>query len=108
VWTAYAQFESNESCGGGIEVSRQLFQKGYDNLKEQGLKEERVLLLEAWRKCELIWSTGDKNGGDVSIVDKKMPRKRKMRRATGDNEDDFEEYYDYQFPDDEKPVGKYA
>lgn len=29
-----------------------MFQRGYDHLKRQELKEERLLLLEAWRAVE--------------------------------------------------------
>jgi hypothetical protein len=29
-----------------------VFQRGYDHLKQQELKEERLLLLEAWRAVE--------------------------------------------------------
>ena len=102
VWMAYAQFECSDK-GGGTEVGRQVFQRGYDSLKEQGLKEERVMLLEAWRECEQSPSEGQ--SGDVQLVDKLMPRKMKMRRAVhGGDDDEYEDYYDYQFPDDAKPV----
>lgn len=78
----------------------------YDALKEQGLKEERVLLLEAWRECERDASNNPdiKQKGDVSLVDKLMPRKVKMRRPIPGNEEEFEDFYDYHFPDAEKPV----
>ncbi len=43
------------------------------------LKEERAVLLEAWRVTESEAS----EGGDVSVVDSRWPRKLKMRRDTG-------------------------
>lgn len=36
-----------------------------------------------------------------------MPRKIKMNRMVGDDGEAFEDYFDYVFPDDEKPMGKY-
>lgn len=87
------------------------------------LKEERAVLLEAWRVTESEAS----EGGDVSVVDSRWPRKLKMRRDTGVAGTMMkispicfiyfksfcclsfvgvpEEYYDYIFPDDEKPAG---
>jgi crooked neck len=107
VWISYGQFEALKGGGGGgIEISRQVFRRGYDTLKEQGLKEERVMLLEAWRECEAE-AVADGQPGDVAQVDKMMPRKMKMRRvvhAAEGEEQEYEEYYDYQFPDDAKPV----
>ena len=92
VWISYGQFECNTDTEGCLEVGRQIFRRGYDSLKSQGLKEERVLLLEAWRDCEVEASQINPNTtqtdsssttthGDVSIVDKMMPRKMKMRRV---------------------------
>jgi crooked neck len=85
----------------------------YNSLKSEGLKEERVLLLEAWKAVE---EEATKNGqeGDVDLVICKFPRKIKMRRMVTtegqDKQDDgsieWEEYYDYHFPDDEKKMGK--
>lgn len=78
----------------------------YIALKEEGLKEERVLLLEGWRDVEAAHVEGD-----VQSVLDKMPRKIKMRRmAAGSegagNDAVWEEYYDYHFPDDKKEIGK--
>lgn len=71
-----------------------------------------MVLLEAWK---LVESEATKNGeaGDVDLVIRKFPRKIKMRRMVtdesgGNGKDDieWEEYYDYHFPDDEKKIGK--
>ena len=116
VWISYAKFEALEALGGAAEadssskepvrgdvrVARGIFQKAYSLLKEQQLKEERVLLLNAWRDCEASCP-----GGDVSVVEGKLPRKMKMKRLLrGDDgaELGWEEYFDYQFPDDDKKL----
>jgi len=117
VWISYAQFEANEppdedadgkgegGCGAGIEAARAVFKQGYSNLKAQGLKEERVLLLEAWIDAE---RKAPKSRRDIDSVNAMFPKKIKMRRTVvGDDgqEAGIEEYYDYTFPDDEKKVG---
>lgn len=119
VWTSYGQFEAAEAVavaeasreGSGVSAeaveaaarARDVFTRGYATLKQQGLKEERVVLLEAWRSAES--SLGP--AGDVAGVENKLPRKIKMRRmvtAPDGSELGLEEYYDYNFPDDEKKV----
>lgn len=130
VWISYGKFEANEAIelasavasvssdenGKVIDRSdlqlalsamRSVYQKGYDALKEQGLKEERLLLLESWRDAELALE-GKGSGGDSASIELKMPRKVKMRKmstAEDGSELGWEEYYDYIFPDDEKKVG---
>eukprot|EP00752_Nemacystus_decipiens_P007357 g6579.t1 len=102
VWISYAQFEAKTE----IETARGVFRRGYDHLRRQGLKEERVKLLEAWRAAEKAEGKGKTQG--LQEVESKMPRKFKKRRMmTGTNGEGmgWEEYYDYQFPDDEtKPA----
>ena len=98
VWISFAQFEGSE-IGKGIEAARETFEKAYTQLKDQGLSEERVLLLDAWRVFE-------KAKGDATSLDKvesRMPRRIKRKRMREDedgNEAGWEEYFDYQFPDD--------
>lgn len=79
VWIAFAQFEASTVGGGGIEAVRKICREGYDQLKSQGLKEERVMLLEAWREME-VESKKSGGDGDARAVEMKMPRKIKMRR----------------------------
>jgi crooked neck len=109
VWIAYGVFEGGldydndnnnnnelqQHCD--IIVMRQVFQRAYTALKDQGLKDERVLLLNAWRECELKIPSGD---GDVTIVEAKMPRKVKVKRAIDDGMG-VQEMYDYLFPDEQ-------
>lgn len=110
VWISYAQFEAttpdleddnNEEglAKTGLERARANFEKAYDQLKQEGLTEERVLLLDAWRVLE------KSNGTPASVakVEERLPRRikrKRMRRDDQDNEVGWEEYFDYQFPDD--------
>jgi crooked neck len=99
VWISYAQFEAGE-IGAGLPKSRTILDKAYDLLKEEGLKEERVLLLDAWRGLEQ--QKGDTES--VTSVEKRLPRRvkrKRMRKDDDGNDLGWEEYFDYQFPDDD-------
>ncbi len=48
------------------QAARSVFQRGYDHLKAQELKEERLLLLDAWRAVER--EKGDAQGRDAGGV----------------------------------------
>jgi len=71
VWISYAQFEGT-NLGRGVGDARAIFERAYDRLKEEGLKEERVLLLDAWRVFEKAEGGG---GESVSRVEKKLARR---------------------------------
>jgi crooked neck len=99
VWISYAQFEATE-IGEGMPAARAIFEKSYNILKEQGLKEERVLLLDAWRALEQEKG----NATSVSDVESKLPRRikrKRMRKDDDGNDLGWEEYFDYQFPDEQ-------
>lgn len=99
VWISFAQFEATE-IGQGMETARKIFDKAYHQLKDEGLKEERVLLLDAWRVLE------QEKGDSTSVqgVERRLPRRikrKRMRKDDAGNDLGWEEYFDYQFPDDE-------
>jgi len=100
VWISFAQFEGTE-IGHGVKEAREIFERAYDRLREEGLKEERVLLLDAWRVFEK--TKGDAT--NVASVEAKMPRRIKKKRMQTDEETGaelgWEEYFDYHFPDDQ-------
>ena len=77
-------------------AAREIFQRGYDNLRSQGLKEERVVLLEAWKSFETEYG----NDQSVDDVQARMPRVVKRRREIAGGDGAMEEYYDMVFPDD--------
>lgn len=121
VWIAMAQFELEYShysaelskedepnAAAALEASRAVFQQAYDVLKAQGLKEERLLLLEAWRDVEAGIPEGSSRS-HLEAVEARFPRKIKMSRPVlaedGVTELGSEDYFDYIFPDDEKKLG---
>jgi len=84
-----------------IEKSRDTFERAYKDLKMKDLKEERVVVLEAWKAFE------NSHGDDSSVksVEARMPRVVKKRRPA-ENGQGMEEYYDMLFPDDEDAKAK--
>jgi crooked neck len=99
VWISWAQFEATPA-GLGMDESRKIMEKADDQLRKEQLSEERVLLLDAWRVLEQEHGDVD----SVSKVEAKMPRRIKRKRMRQDeqgNDLGWEEYFDYQFPDDE-------
>ncbi|KAH7104467.1 pre-mRNA-splicing factor CLF1 [Auriculariales sp. MPI-PUGE-AT-0066] len=114
-WIAYALFEAAEipaprevreeaededdvpPVPGDAEMARKVFEKAYQDLKNRGLKEERVRVLEAWKDFEQEHGTRDQ----VAAVQTRMPVVSKRRRKA-ENGVDEEDYWDIVFPDDER------
>lgn len=91
VWISFALSEGFNDISKG----RVIFQRGLDSLKKQGLKEERVMLLESWREFE-------KEHGDsetLALIKSKWPKRVRKRRKFENGQE--EEFYDYLFPDEE-------
>ncbi|KAJ2749587.1 NineTeen Complex (NTC) component, partial [Coemansia sp. BCRC 34490] len=120
VWISFARFEllaaaaNDESAGAGessenfpgghiasgAEAARAVYERAYARMKALGLKEERLVLLEAWRDSEQ-----DAAGGDPAAVEKRMPKRVRKRRELDDGS--LEEYFDYVFPDDEEQGSRF-
>ncbi|CAB10088.1 Prp19 complex subunit Cwf4 [Schizosaccharomyces pombe] len=106
VWISFANFEiahledddeepPNEEVASPTAVvrARNVFENALAHLRQQGLKEERVVLLEAWKQFEAMHGTEDTRKHVSSL----MPQVVKKRRRLEDGS--FEEYLDYLFPD---------
>ena len=95
--------DSEEETVSAREIrAREVYERALRCLKETALdaKEERVMLLEAWRSFEGSRS----DGGDVSLVESKMPKRVKRKRAIFADDGapaGQEEYYDYIFPEEQ-------
>lgn len=81
-------------------AARSVFERAHQSLKEGSpdAKEERVMLLEAWRQFEVEAGSGQQA---VAAVEKKLPRRVKKRRqlfAADGTPAGQEEYFDYIFP----------
>lgn len=98
VYITYAQFENDIK---EIQKARDIFIKGDNYFKNSGMKEERALLMKAWKGFES--SLGSENEENLQKVIDKMPRKEKKTRNVYDEDGNVcgnEEYYDYIFGDE--------
>ncbi|RKP09089.1 hypothetical protein THASP1DRAFT_34492 [Thamnocephalis sphaerospora] len=110
VWISYARFELEavaededpaEREEERAERARKTFQRAYDSMKQRDLKEERVLLLEAWREMEAHYGDAASRAAVAKRMPKVVKRRRKVEGEEGAGAGAWEEYYDYIFPDDE-------
>jgi crooked neck len=100
VWLSYAKFELSIDSPTCVVQSRDVYKQAHKALQRSLEKEERLMLLEAWKAFEF------EEGDDKSqrYVESQMPKRVKKRRrlVTEDGtETGWEEYYDYIFPSDE-------
>jgi crooked neck len=101
VWISYAQFESGliteATCK---EKTRLVYKRGYNELKNAGNNEARLMILEAWKEYEE--SNGDEKSLEevCKLVPKQIRKRRKIQTEDGADAG-WEEYTDYLFPDDE-------
>lgn len=103
IWIAYAKFELfNTSAEEGIDnivVARRVFERGNAALRSNGDKENRALLMEAWRDFEN--EKGDEESQQK--IREKMPKRvKKVQKVLGeDGTDGWVEVFDFEFPEDE-------
>jgi len=110
VWVGFAKFELENVKS--YQNSKGVFKESYNLFKTEqpDLKEERLMILEAWIELEKQHGTPE----SYEEIKKKMPRRVKKRRKikviyndqqeedqNKEDEGGWEEYYDYLFPDDE-------
>ncbi|WWC65224.1 pre-mRNA-splicing factor CLF1 [Kwoniella dejecticola CBS 10117] len=87
-----------EGEAGDAELARAVFARGYKDLRTKAEKEDRALLLEAWKSFEQEHGTPE----NLAKVEEMMPTTRKRWRKAEDGSDMLVEYWDLIFPDDER------
>lgn len=97
VWMSFASFELT---AGSTDKARDVYKEGNSVFKNSEEKEERLMLLESWKKFEM------ENGSQSTLkqVEKYLPKRVKRRRKVvteGGVDAGWEEYYDYIYPEDE-------
>ena len=100
--TAAAENDEHERLETRQAKSRAVYERALAELKEidPDAKEERVMLLEAWKSFEDTLPSEFSKSADVKA---RLPKRVKRKRAVEDDdgrEIAQEEYYDYVFPDD--------
>ena len=78
-----------------VKRARAIFERAYEHFKNRQLKDERMLLLEAWQEFETEYGTA----ATQKDIEAKLPKRVKKRRQLDDGT--WEEYFDYLFPDDQ-------
>ncbi|KAF9366419.1 NineTeen Complex (NTC) component [Mortierella sp. NVP85] len=110
IWISWAHFEAGVPQEGQAAVARDVFKKGCQVMKEQELKEERVILLEAWKEFEQAQGSAETQKQVQDLMPKMVKKRRQVESADGAvaGSSQWEEYFDYIFPDDqaEKPSFK--
>lgn len=99
VWVSLAQFELSTGKEGSVANCRHIYEEANKTMRHCGEKEERLMLLESWRRFEGEFGSIS----DQERVDKLMPqevRKRRKVQADDGSEAGWEEYCDYIFPED--------
>eukprot|EP00088_Acartia_fossae_P033825 TRINITY_DN3467_c0_g1_i2.p1 TRINITY_DN3467_c0_g1~~TRINITY_DN3467_c0_g1_i2.p1 ORF type:complete len:741 (-),score=272.70 TRINITY_DN3467_c0_g1_i2:247-2445(-) len=100
VWLSFAQFELQVEHEDRLEEARHVYEEANKKLRQGGEKEERLMLLEAWRQFEK--ESGSQS--TINVVEKLMPRRVKKRRkiqSEDGSDQGWEEYFEYIFPEDE-------
>ena len=111
VWISFANSEmaaiDHPDDATRIAHARAIFEKGHNALKSKDAREERVILLEAWREFERNIMSSGKVDNDTELVkiEERMPKVvKKRRRVTLEDGSSggWEEHYDFIFPEDDK------
>ncbi|RMX52841.1 hypothetical protein pdam_00011340, partial [Pocillopora damicornis] len=76
VWISFAQFEASTATDESIIQARTVYERASKSLRNAEGKEERVMVLEAWKEFEDEY--GDESSQEK--IKKKMPRRVKKRR----------------------------
>lgn len=102
VWISFAKFEmaAENEDNINVQLSRRVYERANDSLKNAAEKESRVLILEAWRDFEKEHCDQE----NLLKVMAKMPRKVKKRQkiiSESGVEEGWEEVFDFIFPEDE-------
>ena len=120
VWLSFVRFEEDVRTGeiettdqsghnntntqsGVPTVVRSLFEKGYAAIKEEGDGECRALMLTEWLQYERNFGM-HASAEEIHALEGRQPKTIKRKRKVEEEADnqEFEEYYDYIFPEDEK------
>ncbi|EDQ85928.1 uncharacterized protein MONBRDRAFT_33965 [Monosiga brevicollis MX1] len=100
VWISYAQFEASLEVEDNADRAREVFRQGHKEVKKQGDKAARKVLLDAWKAFEEEQGDADALKEVTGLMPKQIKRRREVFAEDGTS-DGWEEYWDYVFPDEE-------
>ncbi|XP_060773996.1 crooked neck-like protein 1 isoform X2 [Neoarius graeffei] len=99
VWISYAQFEMSIEGAERLQRCRQVYEEANRSLRMCEEKEERLMLLEAWKNFEQEFGTSANKDRVRKLLPEKVKKRKKLTAEDG-SDAGWEEYYDYIFPED--------
>lgn len=99
VWLSFAKFELSVECPERVQKCRQVYEDANRSLRNCEEKEERLMLLEAWRDFENQFGSAQNQERVRKLLPEKVKKRRKITAEDG-SDAGWEEYYDYIFPED--------
>ncbi|XP_076054199.1 pre-mRNA splicing factor crn [Oratosquilla oratoria] len=107
VWISYAKFEKDVPSEDNIVCARGIFHQANKVLRMCEEKEQRLMLLEAWRDFENEFGDEKSLEKIKGLIPRSVTRRKQVTSDDG-TQARWEEYIDYIFPDDEaaKPTLK--
>merc|ERR1711915_310770 len=100
VWLSFAQFELQVDHDDKLIQARQVYEEANKVLRQAREKEERLMLLEAWRDFESSEGTEATQKQVADLMPRRVKKRRKVETDDGSDQG-WEEYFDYIFPEDE-------
>merc|ERR1712130_896476 len=100
VWLSFAQFELQVEHEDRIQQARHVYEQANKELRRSREKEERLMLLEAWRDFEREEGTEKSQSQVADLMPRRVKKRRKIETEDGSDQG-WEEYFDYIFPEDE-------
>merc|ERR1711892_1588126 len=100
VWLSFAQFELQVEHEDRLEQARHVYEQANKALRQAKEKEERLMLLEAWRDFESEDGTEKSQAQVAELMPRRVKKRRKIEAEDGSDQG-WEEYFDYIFPEDE-------
>ncbi|XP_071547455.1 crooked neck-like protein 1 [Panulirus ornatus] len=100
VWISFAKCEHSMTTEDNIVHARGVFQRANRALRLCQEKEQRLMLLEAWRDFEDEFGDAENEDKVKKLMPRKVTRRRQVTTDDG-SQTRWEEYIDYIFPDDE-------
>jgi len=97
VWISFAEMEASIESEDQAIRARNVFKRAEEALKNKGIAEERVMLLDAWKQFEESYGDDQSKKEIMAKMPQKVARRRKVQTEDG-LDAGWEEYIDYIFP----------
>ena len=88
VWISYAKFELSLDSPERLQRSRQIYEEANRSMRSCEEKEERLMLLEAWRELEREFGSDTAQERVAELLPEKVKKRRKLTAEDGVREAD--------------------